>query len=480
MYEVRIMEEIRKSRLYEDIADKVALLIERGILSPGDRIPSIRDMSRDLGVSINTVKESYWQLETRNYIEAIPQSGYYVKEKPQIHHAEAAQPDLNPKEVSLCRIFAAFREKGICSANTELGIALVDKSLWPSARLYRYFQEALRHHNNEALDYCMVPGYRQLREQIALNMMKSGLTVSPDEILITSGCSESIYVALSVICKAGDTVVVESPCYFNLLQLCERLSLQIVEVPVASDGMHIETLEFVLDSYPVKAVITIPSFQNPTGVLMSPEKRELLVRILETREIPMIEDEIYSEIYYSGRMPPACKSFDRTGNVLLCSSFSKTIAPGLRVGWILSGRFHKQIENNKHQLNLGTPALPQMAIARFLADGCLERHLRKLRVQLARYSKEMRQAILAHFPDGTEVSDPSGGFILWVKMPERVDALKLYHEMLEQGILLAPGSMFSMNSKFDNYLRFNAGSWNREANELVMKIGRRVCEIMTE
>jgi len=471
------MEEIRRGKLYEDIAEKVALLIERGILAPGDRIPSIRDMSRDLGVSINTVKESYWYLENKNYIEAVPQSGYYVRHQAQKRIDTPHEPDLNPREVSLCRIYSAFKEKGGCGPSTELGVALVANSLWPSGKLYRYFQEALRQHNNEALDYCMVPGLRQLREQIALYLVRSGLSVAPNDIIITSGCSEAIFLALSSICAPGDTVVVESPCYFNLLLLCERLNLQVVEVPLAPEGMHLETLEFVLDTYPVKAVISIPSFQNPTGILMSDTKKERLVRILESREIPLIEDEVYSEIHYSAKSPIACKSFDRTGNVLFCSSFSKTIAPGMRVGWIVPGKYYRDIEELKNLVNLGTPALAQMAIARYLADGSHERHLKKLRGQLERYMKEMRGAVLEHFPEGTRVSEPQGGFVLWVEMPQKVDSLRLYHEMLEHNIILAPGSMFSMNSKFNNYMRLNAGNWNRQIHDLVALIGARVKEM---
>lgn len=471
------MEEIRRGKLYEDIAEKVALLIERGILSPGDRIPSIREMSRDLGVSINTVKESYWYLENRNYIEAVPQSGYYVREISTKNIVNENEPDINPHEVSLCRIYSALREKGIDDCRTELGVALVSDELFPSGKLYRYFQDALRQHNNEALDYCIPPGYRPLREQIALFLVRMGLSVSPHEIIITSGCSEALFLALTVICSPGDTVVVESPCYFNLLQLCEKLSLQVVEVPLAPDGMHLETLEFVLDSYPVRAVISIPSYHNPTGILMSDEKRKSLVDMLVRRNIPLLEDEVYSELHYSGKLPVACKSFDENGNVLFCSSFSKSIAPGMRVGWIIPGKYYREVEELKNLSNLGSPALPQMAVSRYLADGCHERHLKKLRQHLCRYMKEMRAAIIDNFPQGTQVSDPDGGFVLWVEMPLNVDSFRLYQEMLKDNILLAPGSMFSMNSKFSNYLRFNAGSWNRKIHDLVVKIGNRVKEI---
>ncbi len=473
------MEELKKAKLYEEIAEKVALLIDRGILSAGDRIPSIRDMSRDLGVSINTVKESYWYLENKNYIEAVPQSGYYVRKKTSGKVAAANDLNLNPEEVSLCRIYSAFREKGVCTPSTGLGVALIDGSLWPSKKLYRYHQEALRQHSNEALEYCMAPGYRPLREQIAFHLLRSGVSVAPDEIIVTAGCSEAIFLALSAICSPGDTIAVESPCYFNFLQLCESLSLQIVEVPVAPDGMHLETLAFVLDSYPVKAVITIPSYQNPTGALMGESKRERLVKMLAAREIPLVEDEIYSELYFDVKTPPACKAFDTDGNVLLCSSFSKTIAPGLRVGWIVPGKYYRQLEKFKNQINLGTPALSQIAIARYLADGCHERHLKKTRARLAENMREMRQAVLRHFPEGTSVSDPGGGFVLWVEMPDRVDSLRLYREMLEDEIILAPGCMFSMNSKFRNYLRFNAGNWSREVYVLVEKIGNRVRQVVS-
>ncbi|MBN2510665.1 MAG: PLP-dependent aminotransferase family protein [Spirochaetales bacterium] len=470
------MDHNRKETLYDEITQRVITLISQGILKPGEKIPSIREMSTKLGVSINTVKESYYQLENDRYIEAVPQSGYYVcTQLPPSstgHNRQDPVEGLNPTRVSLCALYGAFKERNICAPGAELGIAAIDPKLWPAEKLYKFYLDALKCSMKEIMDYCVAPGLRNLREQIALFSMKNGINGSADDYIITEGCSEALYLALSAVLEKGDTIAVESPIYFNLLHLCDMLKLNVVEIPSdAERGISLETLEFVLEHHDIKAVLVISAFSNPSGALMSTEKMRALVDLTARHGVPLIEDMIYSELYYDGKPPQSCKSFDRSGNVLLCSSFSKFLAPGIRVGWINPGKYREIISKNKTILNIGTSVLPQMAVSRSLQEGGVERYLRNLRKTVKTQVETMRATILETFPDGTEVLMPQGGFLLWVQMPEKVDANKLYAQLIGENIIIAPGSMFTMTGKYPNYMRLNAGFWNSSIEHSLEIIG---------
>ena len=470
------MDSDKKETLYDEIANRVMTLISQGVLKPGEKIPSIREMSNKLGVSINTVKESYYQLENSRFIEAVPQSGYYVtsalpaKAEPAVSTERIE--NLNPSRVSLCSIYGAFKEQNICAPGAELGIAAIDPKLWPSEKIYKYYQETLKTSGHEIMDYCIAPGYRPLREQIALFSIKNGISGSADDYIITDGCSESLYLALSAVLEKGDTIAVESPIYFNLLHLCDMLGLNVIEIPSDPEkGIHIETLEFALEQYEIKAVLVITAFSNPTGSLLSPERMRQLVELTARHGIPLIEDMIYSELFYDGKPPKSCKAFDTEGNVILCSSFSKFLAPGIRVGWISAGKYKDIIIRNKTILNIGTTALPQMVIAKFMQEGGVERYLRNLRKTLKTQVETMRSTILDTFPDGTGVLMPQGGFLLWVELPEHLDANKLYTQLISERIIVAPGSMFSMTGKYNNFMRLNAGIWNSSIEHSIEIIG---------
>lgn len=475
------MKRTKNNTLYKEIAERIITLIYQGALKEGEKIPSIRDMSSQLGVSLNTIKESYLYLENQKFIAAVPQSGFYVQNRnvlprEQLHQSENILK-FNPQKMSLCKIYAAIKESGSCFAGAELGIAITDEKLWPTDKLYRYYNEALRSHDKTNYQYCFSPGLRELREQVALFLLRSNIAVSIDDIIITSGCSESIYLALQTLCKPGDTIAIESPVYFNLLHVCDTLRLNVIEIPNShEEGMNLETLNFAIEQFDIKAIFATPSFSNPIGSCMNESSKKELVRIASANNIPLIEDAIYAELSHSGKIPSACKSFDQTGNVIHCGSFSKILAPGIRLGWIIPGKYFSRIEKHKDIMSIGNPALPQMAVARFLKDGGVERYLRKLRSTLAKQTQDMREFILATFPKETKVNNPSGGFLLWVELPEHIDSLKLYQSLIEKNIIIAPGAMFTMKGKYKNHIRINAGIWNKNTEAQLQLINETIIE----
>lgn len=279
--------------------------------------------------------------------------------------------------------------------------------------------------------------------------------------------------ALRAACRQGDTVAIESPAYFNFLQLLAQLDLRALEIPASpGEGMSLEALTYALDHNPVQACMVITNFNNPLGGLMPDPRKQQLVELLETRGIPLIEDDIYGDLSFADQRPSVAKAWDRTGNVLLCSSFTKTLAPGYRVGWIAPGRFQERIERIKMVINIASATPPQLAIAEFLANGGYDHYLRSIRRVYARQVGQMGEAIGRHFPAGTRVSRPAGGFSLWVEMPEPVDSRELYVQALREGITIAPGPLFSATGKFPNCVRLNAGFWSPAAEAAVATLGR--------
>lgn len=461
-------------KLYQSVAIKIINLIDQGILRNGDKLPSIRNISKDLGVSINTIKEAYLHLENNNYIESKPQSGFYVNYIDEEFKENYQDPaTLDPLKVSLCRIYSSLLKHGDCPPKAELAISSVDRSLWPLNKIASCFSEAFKNHGNEALNYCIPPGYLPLREQIAIHSIRGGVKVNPDEIIITSGCTDGITLALMSICKPGDTIAFETPIYFNFIQACKEMDLNVIEIPNSRDkGLSIETLKFVLEYHNLKAFVSIPNFNNPLGGMMPDEQKKELVELLDEYNVPLIEDDIYSELYFTKSRPTTCKSFDKTGNVILCSSFSKTLAPGVRVGWMIPGKYFEKVENKKILYNLGTSAIPQIALSYYLKEGGYERHLKKLRITLSKQIEEICSYILKVFPEGTRVVTPLGGLVIWIECPKGSDALELYNKVKEKGILFAPGPIFSLNDNYRNCLRINGGTWNSEVKDAIDEMAK--------
>jgi DNA-binding transcriptional MocR family regulator len=462
-----------KTNRNEMVSQRILNLIRTGTLKEGDRIPSIRQLSRELEVSINTVKDAYWKLESRNHIVAVPQSGFYVKKQPAdtLFDQTVDPHHLDPQDVSLCRIYGAFQNMGRCTPEISLAIAEMAPALRPTTKLERFFTQTFREQMLESFNYLMTPGHMELRKQIALLGLSCGLELSPEQIVITNGCHEAIFLALTAVCQPGDTVALESPVYFNLLQLLKHLKLKIIEIPGShEDGMHLSTLRFVLENHLVKAVFSISNVNNPMGFCMPKEKKKALVALLDEHNVPLIEDDIYGDLGFKQRAHPL-KSFDTKDNVLLCSSFSKTIAPGLRVGWIVPGKYYDFVVKSKTLLNLSTASMNQIVMARFLKDGGYERHLRNLRKILSAQVLAMRAAILKYFPKGTLVSRPKGGQLLWIELPQNIDAETIYHKALTQGILIAPGHLFSIKPNYTHCMRLSAGIWNSRVEKAIQAIG---------
>ena len=473
-----------RRHLYDQVAVIVARHIEDGVLGPGERLPSVRRLSAQHGVSISTAVRAYVTLENRGLIEARPQSGFYVRPRWRERVAEMAtsRPRAGAARVSLGELRARLTQHAGDPNIISLGRAEPGAELLPIARLNRTLAAAVRRSGAGAVTYSPTTGCESLRRQLARQALDWGCQLAPEDFIVTNGAMEALFLCLLATTRPGDVVALESPTYFGLLEAVETLGLRALEVPThPRDGMDLDRLEVVLCRERVAAVLTVPSFNNPLGCCMPPENRRRLVELLARREIPLIEDDLYSDLPHEPlARPHAVKSLDRKDLVLLCGSVSKTLAPGWRVGWVVPGaRYYDRIKQLKASSNVSTGTAPQLALADFLREGGYARHLRSLRRAFANQVARMAQAVEEAFPSGIRLSRPQGGFVLWVELPAGVDALELHARAFATGIAVAPGPMFSARGRqYANFVRLSCGApWSARTEQAIGVLGHLVRQL---
>lgn len=465
-----------KSKLYEQVADRLCDAIATGTLRPGDRLPSVRQLSNQERVSISTVLQAYVHLESLGLVETRPQSGHYVRrrERPRPAEPQVSRPATTASAVSVSALVSRVYRAAGDPRVVNLGASMPSPELLPTQRLNRELATLSREAGAVGMEYDMPPGCPELRRQIARRSLEWGCSLGPDEFITTCGASEAIYLALRAVARAGDTIAIESPAYYGTLQAIESLGLKALEISShPRHGLELEALEAALEKRRVAAVLSVPSFSNPLGSCMPEEHRKRLVALLEKHDIPLIEDDIYGDLFFGPERPRTCKAFDTGGRVLLCGSFSKTLAPGYRVGWIAPGRYRERVELLKFSQTVATATLPQLAIASFLKSGGYDRHLRGLRRRLAAQMEQMTEAIAEHFPEGTCVTRPTGSSLLWVELPTTVDALALHARGLEAGISIAPGPIFSAQpQRYSHFIRMSCSQpWSPRVEAAVATLG---------
>lgn len=392
---------------------------------------------------------------------ARPQSGFYVAATQGGTFALPSTSRLIPKAstVSISGAVAALLEHASNSALVPLGCAMPDAALLQSHRLDLTLARAARQHGARYNVYAAPRGDLRLRREISRRAMRIGHALSPDAVVITNGCTEGVTLALTAVAKPGDTIAVESPTYFGLLHTLEELGLKALELPTDPiHGINVDAFARLLDTERVAACMLSSSISNPLGSLMPEAQKRELLALLARHAVPLIEDDVYGEIHFTRKRPRPFVALEGGANTIYCSSFSKSIAPGYRVGWIAPGAFAQQVMDRKLAFTLCGPVLPQVALADFLASGAYDAHMRRLRRLLEENLQHLIRSIEETFPPGTRVSRPAGGFALWVELPRGFDARALFDQALDHGICFAPGDIFSASRRFRNCLRLSAGS----------------------
>ncbi len=467
-----------KEPVYKKVASTLEELIASKSLRPGDRVPSVRQFSRQQRVSVPTTLQAYALLETRGLIEARPKSGFYVRFRRSNAVPEPARLGRAPKITDLANtdpvesLLADHSDTQL----VPLGAALPSHDLLPGIKLARTMAAIARRLGAASSGYGVAPGSAVLRRELARRSLEWGCALKADDFIVTVGATEAVSLALRATCEPGDTVLVESPTYFGFARMLRDLRLKALPVPVDSaTGIDLHALQKALRRARVSACLLIPNFHNPVGCSMPDENKRQLVELLAPRGIPIIEDDIYGDLQHAGARPRCLKAFDADGSVMLCGSYTKTLAPGYRVGYIAGGRWHSRVAALKRSTTLSGATLPVLAVAEFVKNGGYDRYLRSVRQAYRNQVDRMREAIVETFPKDIRLSRPQGSFLLWCELPAKVDSLVLFQQARAAGISIAPGPLFSPDGEFRNFIRINCGfPWNARIERSIGVLGHLV------
>jgi DNA-binding transcriptional MocR family regulator len=461
---------------YESLAQDLAQLIERGVLRPGERLPSTRTLARAHKASPATVMQAFYLLEDRGLVRARPRSGYYVN----AHWRPAPAPPPTSKPAAgaaavdvselVFEVLASVRRRDV----VPLGSAFPSPELFPLDKLATALGKSARQLDPWRTVEALSPGSPELRRQISKRYSALGMRVLPEEIVVTAGALESLNLCLRAVTSPGDVVAIESPAFYAALQAIEHQGLRAVQVAThPGEGVDLGSLDTAIRKHGAKACWLMPTFQNPLGALMPAQKKRELVKLLARRRVPLVEDDVYSELHYGAQPEPPAKAHDAAGLVMHCGSFSKSLAPGYRLGWCVPGKATARVERLKLMTSIATSLPVQDGIADYLRHGGFDHHLRALRLGFEHQRDRMREAIAKHFPEGTRATQPSGGYFLWVELPAGCDAMQLHRAALARGISIAPGPMFSARRDYANCIRLNYGHpWDERVAQAVATLGR--------
>lgn len=485
----------RNRYLYEKISAIILEMIKNGTYRPGDRIPSIRSFSHQMRVSINTIMGAYMKLENDGIIEARPNSGYYVSAQNNSSNSigkenygpyliaphrkvEGITFEYSSQLVNLGDDKLSVMAEITSPTLIPLGAGIPNCDLLPFDKLNRILATEARRSKVKTVSYTTAQGDKRLRAQIIRQSFNSNCSLTPNDIIVTTGCFEAIVIALLSICRVGDIVALGSPICFTYFKTLEWFGLKVIEIPSSfNEGINLGFLSHAIKQNTIKAVISLANFNNPLGYVMPDDNKKELVKMLAKYDIPLIEDDVYGDLAFGMERPLSIQSFDEKGLVMYCSSFSKTLAPGFRVGWISPGRFLENVLQVKALLNIATASPTQIAIAEFLANGGYAHHLRTIRRIYAQQMIKVREAVLRSFPVGTTVNPSKGGFMFWVELPECYDTYKLYGTALREGISIAPGMLFTAGGKYGNCFRISFAFWSEEIEESIETLGKMASDV---
>lgn len=461
--------------LYLQIAARIEKQIREEVLKAGDKLPSVRTMCRELGHNMSTITQAYYELESRSLIETRPRSGYYVSLPPEKRLAipSSSNPSSVDSSNNIDDLISKVHRDSNNAEVTLLSLGVPDTSLLPVAKLNKAMLHAMRSLPGSGTAYDQVQGNEKLRKEIAKWSFTWGGNLNEKDLVTTSGCMNAVAYCLLTLTQPGDTIAIESPAYFGILQLAKGMGLKVLEMPTnASTGIEIEALKKALSKDKIKVCILVSNFNNPCGSSMPTEHKKEVVRLLEHYQVPLIEDDIYGDLYFGTSRPSTCKSFDESGIVLYCNSISKTLAPGYRVGWVAPGKYKDQLIRLKLNHSISSTTITSEVVADFLKNGRYENHLRKMRQTLYSNSIKYISAIARYFPEGTKVTQPLGGYFLWIELDQGINTAFLYDQAIKYNISIAPGRMFTLQEQFDNCLRISFGlPWTDELEKKIRLLG---------
>lgn len=470
---------------YIQLANELEFKIRSGSYRAGEKLPSLRSLRVRTGRSISTVYQAYNELEDRGVVEVREKSGFYVR--PQLDKVlprpVSEKTLIHPHEVTINTHSTMLQQYISNPEMLPLGTAIPAPELLPLKQLARELRSvAAGYMNGGKIGYGHPTGAPELVKELAKRSVGYFFKERGEEIITTNGCLAAIDLCLRAVAREGDVILIESPTFLCYLQLIEDLNMKALEIPVDPDtGFDLDLLRRALDENEVKAALVNGNFHNPLGYVLDNSCKEQLVRIMAGRNIPIIEDDIYGDMHFEGTRPVPLKSFDRDGLVLYCSSFTKSLAPDLRVGWTIPGKFQERVKRIKFNASVTSSQLNQLVAARFLAGGGYDRHLRKMSNSLKKQAANMVMAIARYFPEGTRVSAPRGGLSLWLELDRRVDGIRLFDRAIGHNIAIVPGALCSVTNRYDHCIRLNCGyPWSDRMDDGLRTLGGLVHEMIVE
>jgi DNA-binding transcriptional MocR family regulator len=458
---------------YDEIAGGIALQIRSGTLKAGDRLPSVRMLCQEHGIGMNTAKRVFLELEAQSLVESKPQSGYFVSALrylklplPEVSRPSLVATNQEPNEL-ITRVYSNMGRRDL----TLFSIGAPKGNLLPMAKLKKEVVLATRELKEGGTEYEPLQGNVKLRSMVAVRSLGWGGALQENDLISTNGGMHALSFCLMALGKAGDTIALESPCYPGILQLALSLGLKVLELPTHPiTGIEIDALKKVIGK--IDLCLLVPNFNTPLGYCMPDEHKEEVVKLLSKHGIPLIEDDVYGDLYFGSQRPKCCKSFDEEGNVLYTGSVSKTLAPGFRVGWVAPGKYKEKLLKLKLVHAISSTTIIQEAVGNFLKTGRYEKHLQQLRRTLQTNYQHYVHAIAEHFPEGTKTSRPQGGLALWVEFDKRIDTAELYERAMKQHISIGPGRMFTLQDQFENCMRLAIGlPWTDELQRKLKVLG---------
>lgn len=475
------MEKTKPGLLYLRIANGIEQQIENNVLKVGNKLPSVRRVSQEHGVSVSTVLQAYYRLESKGLIESRPQSGYYVTYSFRYRSASpvTSKPvrDFDPQktEAIIAKVYQDIGTKN----NLPFSLGVPSAELLPIAKMNKALVQAMRTLPDSGIGYEEIQGNMLLRTQLARRAFSWGANLTADDIVTTTGCMNALAYCLMALTHKGDTIITESPAYFGVLRLAQSLGLKVLELPTnAVTGIDTDALKRTLEKRKVKLCLLVSNFSNPLGSCIPDDDKKNIVALMERFNVPLIEDDLYGDVYFGDRRPRNCKTYDESGIVLWCGSVSKTLAPGYRVGWVAPGRYKEQLLKVKQYHSISSSGITQQAVAYFLETGRYENHLRKLSHTLQANSLHYMRAISQYFPTDTAFSRPAGGFLLWLQLNQKINTSLLFEKALAFKISIAPGRMFTLQNQYNNCMRLSYGlTWNAKVEHALKTLGRLAKEM---
>ena len=470
---------------YVALADEIQENIMTGQFRPGEKLPSLRKLHNQLGLSVSTIHQAYIELEKRGRVEAREKSGFYVRAllKNPLPSPRKDQEKAAPSRVKINALAETILSDLQSENMLQLGAAVASREFMPVKQLSRIMKSmSVDELGTSIATYDPCIGNTDLRHALAKQMLGNACKVFPNDIITTNGCLEAVSLCLRAVADPGDTILVESPVFHCFLQLIEDLNMYVLELPGCPDqGMDPDAFEAIVSSNDIKACLLNTNFQNPLGSVLSPEGKKAVLKIANSRGLPIIEDDIYGDLYYGDKRPATFKSMDTSGSVLYCSSFSKTLAPGLRAGWTIPGKYREKVIRLKLNTQLSCPGISHRVAARFMETGAYDRHLRRLRNQVKNQASALAIAISNHFPKDTRLTFPRGGMMIWIELNKAIDTMTIYQRARTHNVSIMPGRICSSSDRYNHCLRLNCGiKWGPELEKGVALLGRLIRDAYRE